>query len=66
MFSFSQFNGDISEWNVNKLKLIRNAFIDFKGDVPCWNIEDEELRKKIIKSKELEDKLEEKTKKINI
>ena len=66
MFAGSKFNGDISNWDVSNLETINNAFENFTGEIPWWNIEDNELRKKMIKLKELEkqldNKLEEKEK----
>ena len=39
LFSFSNFNGDISQWNVSNVKNMRGMFFgsDFNGDTSQWS-----------------------------
>jgi surface protein len=40
MFSFSLFNGDISKWDVSKVKDMRYMFsgADFERDIEDWDV----------------------------
>ena len=40
LFYYSQFNGDISKWNVSNVTDMRNmfAFSQFNGDISKWNV----------------------------
>src|SRR5574344_382056 len=40
MFSDSEFNGDISSWNVSNVTNMRNMFSDsiFNGDISSWDV----------------------------
>jgi surface protein len=40
MFMYSQFNGDISRWNVSSVTDMSNMFHDseFNGDISNWNV----------------------------
>ena len=73
MFCDSKFNGDISKWDISNVKDMESMFYNSEiEEKPWWNIEDDELREKLIKLKELENKLDnkleekEKTKKMKI
>ena len=40
MFAGSKFNGDISKWDVSKVKIMLEMFKDsqFDGDIDNWNV----------------------------
>jgi surface protein len=40
MFSYSNFNGDISKWDVSNVKIMHNMFegSKFNGDISKWNV----------------------------
>ena len=58
LFSTSKFNGDISKWDVSKVKNMDSMFYNassFNGDIDNWNVSKVENMKTMFKNSPLED-----------
>ena len=56
VFYYSQFNGDISEWNVSNVKQMERMFYwaDFNGDISNWDVSNVTMMNYIFKYSPLE------------
>lgn len=57
MFHYSKFNGDITQWDVSNVEDMSGMFDNCFTPRPWWYIEDDDLRKKTIKSYKLTQEL---------
>lgn len=50
LFSYSEFNGDISKWNVSRVSDMRHLFFQskFKGDISGWDVSKVENMKEMF------------------
>ena len=59
LFEFSNFNGDISKWDVSNVNNMDSMFRDseFNGDISKWELSPEDMKKcdknELLKSREL-------------
>lgn len=57
-FKHSEFNGDISNWNISSVTNMKSIFEDTNSEKPWWAIEDNNRRKIAIENYHLMQKLD--------